>query len=209
MEMTPHPRLTLLGKLQGRVYAEVLQLFQRPAPYTPHVGEFEEFESLPALLLRVYQAHPLVALVLLGKLGPHLGQCLAGGYAHTDGDVGPEADALTHLTHELHQVMVCLVAMQVAEGLIDGVVLHMQDRPAQDACHPPAHGGIELHVGGEDLHAVAVDDVLHLEDRVTAVQSHGLGFRGECHDAAIVVRENTDGFAFQSGMEYLFHGTEE
>ena len=76
--------------------------------------------------------------------------------------------------------------LQVAEGLIDGIVFHMMNRKPQDAGHPPAHGSIEWHVGGEENHLMLLHDVLHLEDRVTPMQPHSLCFGSECHDAAIV-----------------------
>ena len=101
------------------------------------------------------------------------------------------------------------IALEVAEALIDAIVLYVMDGLAEDAGHSLAHGGIELHIGGEDGDSMLADNILHLEDGIATMKTEFLGFGCECNNASVVVRENTDGLTFQSGMKHLFHRTEE
>ena len=102
-----------------------------------------------------------------------------------------------------------LVALKVAEAFIDTVVLYMVYGFAEDVGHSLAHSGIELHIGRKDGNTMLAYNILHLKNGIATVESEFLGFRGECDNTSIVVRENTDGFTLQSGMKYFFYRTEE
>ena len=207
--MALHPRLVLVCQLQRRVYAVIVEPLQRTASYPPHVGEVEELQRAAPLVVAVYAAHAVVAAILLGKLAAHLGEGLGGGYAHAHGYVGPQAYAPGYVAHHLRQVVVALISSEVAEALVDAVVLDAHDALPQYVGHPLAHGGVELHVGREHSDLVALHDVAHLEERVAAAQSHGLGFGRERHDAAVVARQHAHGSSLESWVEHLLYRTEE
>ena len=59
------------------------------------------------------------------------------------------------------------------------------------------------------MHAMTLDDVFDLENRVATVQATCLGFGCERNDAPIVVGEHTDGLAFKSRMKDLLDRAEE
>ena len=151
----------------------------------------------------------MVAAILLGKLAAHLGEGLGGGYAYAHGYVGPQAYAPGYVAHHLRQVVVALISSEVAEALVDAVVLDAHDALPQYVGHPLAHGGVELHVGREHPDLVALHDVAHLEERVAAAQSHSLGFGRERHDAAVVARQHAHGSSLESRVEHLLYRTEE
>ena len=76
MEMTRHPRFTLVGKLQRRVDAVVVQRLEGASSDTPDIRKIQYLQSLTTLLLSINHTDTIITLVLLGKLGPHLCQCL-------------------------------------------------------------------------------------------------------------------------------------
>ena len=128
----------------------------------------------------------MIALIFLGKLATHLGKRFRGSNAHAHRNIRPELDFRRHLTHHLHQVEVSLIAIQVTEALVDAIVLHMLDRLAQDIGHSLAHGGIEIHIGGEHRHTIPFHDVPYLEDRIATMQPYRLGFGSERNDATVI-----------------------
>ena len=85
----------------------------------------------------------------------------------------------------------------------------MMDGLAEDVGHSLAHSSIELHIGRKDGDTMLAYNILHLKNGITTVESEFLSFRGECDNASVVVRENTDGLTLQSGMKHFFYRTEE
>lgn len=105
--------------------------------------------------------------------------------------------------------MVLLQPVQIEEGFINRIGFRMRHSRPQNVVHPVGHGRIEIHVRRKQLHPIVLHNILLLEDGVSTTQPQCLGFRGQGNNAAIVAGKHTDGLSVQSGMEDLFHGTEE
>lgn len=101
------------------------------------------------------------------------------------------------------------IALKVTKTFVDTVVLYMMDGLAEDIGHSLAHSSIELYIGRKDGDAMLAYNILHLKNGIATVKSEFLSFGGECDNASVVVRKNTDGVILQSGMKYFFYRTEE
>jgi len=56
---------------------------------------------------------------------------------------------------------------------------------------------------------MAFDDIHNLKDGIATMQPYLLALRSKGNDAAVVIREHTDGLLSKSGMKSLLYRTEE
>ena len=208
-EACTDPRLALVGQLKRCGDTVVLKFLKGAATYAPYIGQREDGKGFTALGIGIDHADAAIAGVLLGKLAAYLGQGLGTGNAYTDGDIGVETDLIGHTAHEVFELEIALVAVEIAEALVDGVVLGALNRLAKDIDHTLAHGCIELHIGGEEGDMMGIDNGADLEDGIATTEAQGLGLGGEGHNAAIVAGKDADGLVAEAGMEDLLDRAEE
>ncbi len=143
-------------------------------------------------------------VVLRSDLGQHLGQAHPG----RDRDAQFLPDGRAHLFGDrfIRAVKASPQPGQVHEGLVDGVLLDIGRKTAQDLEHADREEAVGLVVGGED-HSIRAE-LFHVPEPHTAGNPPGLGLvAGRRHNAALLAGH--DGPAAQLGVDGLLAGREE
>jgi len=75
----------MAGEVEGGLDAQRLQTGSIASPDAPYLFNLVLFEGLDASFISIDEATMIKALVLLGIVAGHLGQCLRGSNADADG----------------------------------------------------------------------------------------------------------------------------
>src|SRR5574344_2563059 len=104
--------------------------------------------------------------------------------------------------------MMLLVPIYVNRWLIYTILFYFFNRASQYVDYTLGHCSIELHVGGEDCHFVAFNNIFDFKDWIASMQTNGFCLWSQSHYTPVIRRQNTSWFTFKARMKDFFNRAE-
>ena len=101
-----------------------------------------------------------------------------------------------------------LDALQVEEGLVDGIDLGGGTEAAERLLHPLRHIAVEGVIAGKYSHMVSLDEGLQLEVGVSHLDAESFRLIRTRNHASVVVRQNDDWLPVELRPEHPLTGDE-
>ena len=195
----PHQSLRHRGHVPGGARPAERELACRGRPDAPDVLQSKPAHGLLLAFGRVEQVHAAGAfLELLGHSVGHLGQCARAANPHAHGNPHLAQDLAPHQSPPGRRVG---DAVDVHEGLVDGIGLQVRGVHPQHLGHAGRQVAVQGVVAGEDGDAPPTHQVADLVERRAHGHADRLGLVALGHHAAVVVGKDHHGLSAQVGAE--------